>query len=214
MSLADQRRSYREGALDDDAAGDDPLGTLARWIREATQVGDLEANAMALGTATADGVPSVRHVLCKGVDERGIRFFTSMNSRKGAELAATGHAGASFWWPTLQRSARVVGPAQPLPPDEVAAYFVTRPHGSRIGAWSSQQSQPISGRAALEAQEAAVRARFTGDEPLTPPPGWGGYEIIATEVELWHGREDRLHDRLRYTRAEPGAAWTATRLQP
>lgn len=214
MTLADQRRSYREGTLPDTARGDDPLKALSRWIREATEVGDLEANAMALATVAADGTPSVRHVLCKGVTSRGVRFFTGTESRKGHEIAATGRAAASFWWPTVERSIRIVGPAVPLSQDEVDAYFVTRPPGSRIGAWASHQSQPIADRAALERQESEVRARFGDGTPETPPPAWGGYEIVATEIELWHGREDRLHDRLVYRRADPDAAWTCERLQP
>lgn len=215
MTFADQRRAYRRGALDDRAAAvADPLATLVAWIAEATEAGEPEATAMALATVAADGTPSVRHLLCKGIDARGLRFYTGLESRKGRELAATGRAAVSFWWPQLERSVRLVGPVEQLPRDEVEAYFRTRPHGSRIGAWASQQSQPIGDRASLEAQERAVRERFAEPEPMRPPERWGGYELIATEIELWHGREDRLHDRLRFTRADAVAAWQVERLQP
>lgn len=214
MTFADQRRPYRKGTLADDAAGADPLDTLALWILEAADAGEVEATAMALATVAADGTPSVRHLLCKGVDREGVRFFTNLESRKGRELAATGRAAASFWWPQLERSVRLVGSARELPRDEVEAYFRARPHGSRIGAWVSSQSRPIADRAALEAREREVRARFTGEQPTEPPPHWGGFQLVAEEVELWHGRDDRLHDRLRFTRAAPGAAWTVERLQP
>lgn len=215
MTFADQRRAYRRGALDDRAAAvADPLATLVAWIAEATEAGEPEATAMALATVAADGTPSVRHLLCKGIDARGLRFYTGLQSRKGRELAVTGRAAVSFWWPQLERSVRIVGPVEQLPRDEVEAYFRTRPHGSRIGAWASQQSQPIGDRASLEAQERAVRERFAEPEPMQPPERWGGYELIATEIELWHGREDRLHDRLRFTRADADAAWQVERLQP
>lgn len=228
MDFAGQRRPYRRGVLDDAAAGLDPIATLRAWMQEAYGGGDHESNVMALATIDPGGGPAVRYVLCKGVTARGVRFYTNTESRKGRSLAADPRVAATFWWPGLERSVRLVGTAEPLPRDVVDEYFASRPRGSRIGAWVSDQTQPIESRAALEARTAEVEARFPDPEPQSAPPSWGGYELIATEVELWQGRDDRIHDRLRFTRAAPAgeaevppsaaagtdAAWTAVRLQP
>lgn len=213
MPFADQRRPYQRGALGDIQPGTDPLAVLAAWMQEARDDGDPEPTAMALATIDPDGTPAVRYVLCKRVTDRGVSFYTGLESRKGRALAAEPRAAATFWWPGLQRSVRIVGVTERLPRDEVNAYFASRPHGSRLGAWSSHQSEPITDRVALERQAATTTAAFHGEEPLTAPEYWGGYELIVTELELWHGREDRLHDRLRFT-LTPDGTWNTVRLQP
>ena len=212
MSLQDQRRAYRRGALDDAIVGADPLTTLVEWIAEARADGDPEPNAMALATVDPDGQPAVRHVLCKDVTPQGVQFFTNLASRKGIALAHEPRAAVTFWWPGLERTVRIVGTTVLLPRDKVDAYFARRPRGSRLGAFASHQSQPIDGRAALDAQSAAADAEHPEPGPTSAPAEWGGYELVAHEVELWQGRNDRLHDRFRFTR--DGAGWSAQRLQP
>lgn len=212
VSLQDQRRAYRRGALDDAIAGADPLVTLSEWLAEARADGDPEPTAMAIATVDPDGQPSVRHVLCKGVTDRGVEFFTNLESRKGRALAHEPRAAATFWWPGLERTVRLVGTTELLPRDRVNDYFARRPRGSRIGAYASHQSQPIADRAALEAQGAQADADHPEGGPTDAPAEWGGYELVAHEIELWQGRDDRLHDRFRFTR--DGATWVAHRLQP
>jgi pyridoxamine 5'-phosphate oxidase len=222
VDFAGQRRPYNRGELGDDAAAFDPLATLAAWMQESRDGGNEESNVMALATIDPDGGPAVRYVLCKGVTARGLRFFTNTGSRKGRSLDADPRAAVTFWFPNLERSVRVVGIAEPLPRDAVDEYFASRPRGSRLGAWVSEQTQPIETRAALEARAAEIEADFDDPEPLGAPATWGGYELVAHEVELWQGRDNRLHDRLRFTTAAdaptatPDAApqWSAERLQP
>ncbi|MEH3054394.1 MAG: pyridoxamine 5'-phosphate oxidase [Patulibacter minatonensis] len=214
VSLQDQRRAYRRGALDDAITSHDPLATLEAWIAEARADGDPESSAMALATVDPDGQPAVRYVLCKGVSDRGVTFFTNVASRKGHALAHEPRAAVSFWWPGLERSVRITGTAELLPREQVHAYFAARPRGSRIGAFASRQSRPIASRAELEAQGAEADAEFPSPGPEHAPDDWGGYELVAGEVELWQGRDDRLHDRFRFTRDAAGSPWRAERLQP
>lgn len=214
MSFADQRRAYLRGQLTDDDAGRDPLQTLAAWIGEAREAGDPETTAMALATLDPDGAPTVRYVLCKGITDAGVRFFTNLESRKGRGLAADPRAAATFWWPTLERTVRLVGSTRLLPREEVDAYFASRPRGSRIGAWASDQSRPVDARADLEARAAELDARFPAPGPDHAPETWGGYELLAAEVELWQGRDDRIHDRLSFTRDDAGVWARGVRLQP
>lgn len=222
MSFADERRAYKKGALGDEGLTADPLQVLTAWLHEARESGEPEGTAMALATIDPDGTPAVRYVLCKGVTDRGVRFFTNLGSRKGIALAAEPRAAATFWWAGLERSARIVGRAEPLPRADVDAYFASRPRGSRIGAWASHQTRPIDDRPTLEAQAARIEAGLTDEDLERAPQEWGGYELVLSEIELWQGRDDRLHDRLRFTR-EPSASaggaagepvWTAERLQP
>lgn len=218
MSFADQRRAYTKGSLGDEAKGSDPLAVLTAWLKEARDAGEPEGTAMALATVDPDGAPAVRYVLCKGVTDRGVRFFTNLGSRKGVSLAAEPRAAATFWWAGQERSVRLAGTTVLLPRTAVDEYFAGRPRGSRLGAWASAQSRPIEGRAALEAQAEAITSSFAEPEPQSAPAEWGGYELVASEIELWQGRDDRLHDRLRFTRDLQGPAsgteWTVERLQP
>lgn len=215
VSFAEERRPYRAGALGDEAKDLDPLATLATWMQEARDGGDADSNVMALATVDPGGAPVVRYVLCKGVTARGLTFFTNIASRKGHAIAADPRVAATFWWPGPERSIRIVGAAEPLPRAAVDEYFASRPRGSRLGAWTSEQSQPVESRAALEAQAAAIESQFQEPEPLGAPASWGGYEVVVREVELWQGRDDRLHDRFRFVRDASGTgAWSAERLQP
>jgi pyridoxamine 5'-phosphate oxidase len=200
----------REGLAEADVAPD-PVVQFGRWYDDARSAGLVEPSAMTLATATAGGVPSARMVLLRGVDRRGFVFYTNYESRKAAELAANPLAALVFWWGELQRQVRVEGRVERTSREESAAYFRTRPPGSRLSAWASPQSRVIPGREVLEERVAEVAADHPdGDVPL--PPFWGGYRLVPEVVELWQGRPNRLHDRLRYTRVAGG--WRIERLAP
>jgi pyridoxamine 5'-phosphate oxidase len=190
----------------------DPMVQFGRWFDDAEAADLVEPSAMTLATATAEGVPSARMVLLRGVDQRGFVFYTNYESRKAAELAANPRAALVFWWGELQRQIRVEGPVERTSQQESAAYFRTRPLGSRLSAWASPQSRVIPGRAVLDQRVAELAAGHPdGDIPL--PPFWGGYRLVPEVVELWQGRPNRLHDRLRYTRSADGR-WRLERLAP
>jgi pyridoxamine 5'-phosphate oxidase len=191
----------------------DPLRQLVAWIEAARAAEIPEPTAMALATVSADGWPAVRMVLARGIDERGVCFFTNYESDKGRDLAAMPRAAATFSWDPPQRQVRVVGDVERLSDAESDAYYAARPPGHRLAAWASDQSRPIGDRAALEARYALVVARFGEGEDVPRPPTWGGYRIVARSVELWAGRPDRLHDRVRCTRDADGA-WHPQRLMP
>ena len=185
---------------------------LAAWLQDAIAAGVPEANAMVLATADADGRPSARTVLMKGLDEAGLLFFTNLRSRKGSELAANPHAAAVFPWIALGRQAIVVGEVE-LADDAVSdAYFESRPHGSQIGARASAQSTVVPDRAALDAAWERERALHPPGSRVPRPAHWGGLRIRPATVEFWQGRADRMHDRLRFRRA--GEAWVLERLAP
>ncbi len=196
-----------------EADGDpDPLRQFERWYREANEADAELPEAMALATATGDGRPSVRMVLLKGFDRRGFVFFSGYASRKARELRESPRAALLFYWHPLGRQVRIEGEVAPVSPDESAAYFTTRPRPSQLAAWASPQSEPIPGRDALEAAVREVAARFDGlDVPL--PDHWGGYRLDPRAYEFWQHREDRLHDRFRYTR-DAGGGWARERLAP
>jgi pyridoxamine 5'-phosphate oxidase len=190
----------------------DPVVQFGRWFDDAKAADLVEPSAMTLATATAEGVPSARMVLLRGLDRRGFVFYTNYESRKAAELAANPRAALVFWWGELQRQIRVEGPVERTSQQESAAYFRTRPLGSRLSAWASPQSRVIPGRAVLDERVAELAAGHPdGDIPL--PPFWGGYRLVPAVVELWQGRPNRLHDRLRYTRSADGG-WRIERLAP
>lgn len=210
MSIADLRTEYKRGALDEAHADADPIKQFARWFDEARAADVAEPNAMVLATADQTGRPSARVVLLKGVDERGFVFFTNYESRKGVELAANPQAALLFFWPELERQVRIEGPVERVAERESDEYFRSRPLASRIGAWASPQSRVIASRAWLMARAAEMGLRH-GTNP-SRPPFWGGYRVLPQAVEFWQGRPSRLHDRLRYTRAEGG--WMRERLAP
>lgn len=172
------------------------VALLRTWIGDAEQAGVAEPNAMVLATV-ADGRPASRTVLCKSVDEAGITFFSNYDSAKGADLASTPYASATFPWYLLGRQVHVRGPVTKVTARQTEDYWSKRPRGSQLGAWASHQSQPIASREALLAQLAEVTARFADTERVPVPPGWGGYLIAPELVEFWQGRENRLHNRIR-----------------
>ena len=213
MSLADRRRDSARARLDEHDVGPDPVVEVSRWIDQAVAAAALEPTAMTLATATPDGIPSARIVLLKGLDERGFVFYTHYDSPKGAALDANPRAALVLYWPELERQVRVTGVVERVSREETAAYFVSRPFMSRIGAWASHQSAVLADRDTLERDVAAASSRFAGgDVPV--PPAWGGYRVRPDEVELWQGGQSRLHDRIRYRKAESGKGWTIERLAP
>lgn len=210
MNLADIRREYARAALDESHADADPIAQFRRWLAQAIEAQEVEPTAATLATATRDGAPSARIVLVKGVDARGFAFYTDYRSRKGRELAANPRAALCVLWATLERQVRVEGRVEKLSAAESEAYFRSRPIGSRLGAWASEQSSELTDRAALEARVERLRGELGADPPL--PPHWGGYVLAPSAIEFWQGRESRLHDRLEYRR--DGGAWTMRRLSP
>jgi pyridoxamine 5'-phosphate oxidase len=209
---ADLRRSYARGLLDDDSLAATWFDQFRTWFDAAVSDPDvLEANAMQVATVSPEGRPAVRTVLLKGLDERGLVFYTNYDSAKGRDLAATPYAAAVLAWPGHERQIRASGPVSRVTAEETAAYWATRPRGSQLGAWASPQSTVVASRAALDSLVEQVAARF-GDGPIPPPPHWGGYRIAPETVEFWQGRSDRLHDRIRYR--YDGRAWVRERLAP
>jgi len=211
VSVADLRREYALARLDEKDVSRDPIAEFARWFAEAQAAEVEEPNAMVLATATSDGTPSARVVLLKGFDERGFVFFTDYRSRKGAELEANPRAALVLHWSELERQVRITGDVTRTSAEESEAYYRSRPLGSRLGAWVSHQSQAIPSRDVLEGGLREVERRFAGgDVPL--PPYWGGYRVRPGAIEFWQGRENRLHDRVRYERE--GDRWKIERLAP
>ena len=209
--VASLRQNYTRDGLTESAADPDPFHFFQRWFDEALAAGVTEPNAMTLATVDDDGQPAARIVLLKGLDERGFVFYTNYESRKGRELAAQPRAALVFWWEALERQVRIEGTVEKVTAEESDAYFASRPRGSRLGAWVSDQSRPIADRSVLEEKLGEVEQCYD-DEPVPRPPHWGGYRVVPTLIEFWQGRPSRLHDRLEYTRA--GEGWTRQRLAP
>ena len=194
--------------LDADWLAEGWIALLRKWLADAEQAGIVEPNAIVVGTVDAEGRPSTRTVLCKGVDETGITFYTNYDSDKGQQLAASPYASATFPWYSLGRQVHLRGPVAKVVPEVTAEYWSKRPRGSQLGAWASHQSHAIASREALAQQLADVTERFADVESVPVPPNWGGYLISPEVVEFWQGRENRVHNRIRVsgTRVE--------RLQP
>ncbi|WP_327087763.1 pyridoxamine 5'-phosphate oxidase [Nonomuraea sp. NBC_01738] len=209
-SLPGLRRSYEGEPLLEANLADDPISQFSVWFEEAMDAGLPEPNAMVVATASAGGRPSARTVLLKGYDDQGFVFFTNFESRKGRDLAENPRVSLLFPWHPIRRQVRVEGTATRLSPERSAAYFNSRPYGSRIAAWASRQSAVVRSREALQERYDELAARWPDDPPA--PDFWGGFLVVPSEVEFWQGQIDRMHDRLRYRRSHPG--WVLERLAP
>jgi len=222
-AVSNLRRNYDDGRLLESDVADTPLVQFTRWFEQALAADIVEPNAMVVATSDAQGVPSARTVLLKGVDPRGFTFYTNYQSRKGQALAENPRASAVFPWYPLSRQIVVVGEVERVSREEAAEYYSSRPYGSRLGAWASAQSTVISSREVLKARYAELAAAFpdsgsSNDVPL--PEFWGGFLIRPISVEFWQGRPSRLHDRLRFVRTHDDAmldvagSWRTERLSP
>ena len=208
--VAELRRNYTRDGLSRADLDQDPVAQFRRWFTQAVEAQIVEPNAMVLGTT--DGKrPSARSVLLKAYDERGFVFFTNYESRKAQEIVSNDRVSLLFPWYPLERQVSILGRAERISTAESLAYFVSRPRGSRLGAWVSQQSSVINSRQLLEMKLEEMKRKFAdGEVPL--PSFWGGFRVVPSEIEFWQGRENRLHDRFRYTRS--GDSWAIERLSP
>ena len=218
MSDDNQAAGKVDREAGDFTAAGEPFALFEAWLAEAERTEPNDPNAMALATVDGDGLPNVRMVLLKGLDpsgrpDRGFVFYTNLESAKGRELATSGKAALLFHWKSLRRQVRVRGTVASVTSAEADAYFASRPRGSRLGAWASTQSRPLESRFALEKAVALVTARYPiGDIPR--PPHWSGFRVTPLEIELWHDRPFRLHDRVVFRRETAGESWAKARLYP
>ncbi|MGH7496096.1 MAG: pyridoxamine 5'-phosphate oxidase [bacterium] len=212
IDIAQMRKEYLQRALLENEVDLDPIVQFQKWFADAVAANLPEPEAMTLATCTTAGKPSARIVLLKGCDQQGFIFFTNYNSRKGHELSQNAFAALVFWWVALERQIRIEGRVEEISAEESDRYFRTRPRGSQLGAWVSQQSQVAEGREIIEARLRELEKEFDNRE-VPRPPHWGGFRLIPEAIEFWQGRPNRLHDRLRYHKGENGE-WTIKRLWP
>ncbi len=210
LDLAHMRKTYERTELHEESVCADPVEQLRRWLDEAAAADVAEPNAMCVATVS-HGQPSARMVLLRRLDAHGLVFYTSYFSRKGRELQENPRAAALFYWPQLERQARVEGMVHQLSEDESDAYFASRPRGHQLGAWASEQSEPVENRDLLDQRMRDYEERFEGED-VPRPHSWGGYTIVPERFEFWQGRPNRMHDRLEFVR-ESGV-WSLRRLQP
>ncbi|MCE0497121.1 MAG: pyridoxamine 5'-phosphate oxidase [Methylacidiphilales bacterium] len=211
--IAALRHEYMRRGLDESELDRDPFRQFARWFKEALDCPAIvEPNAMVLSTVLPEGGVRGRFVLLKGFDAEGFVFFTNYQSAKGRDLEHDPRAALTFGWIALERQVCIEGAVSKTSREAVEAYFASRPRGSRLGAWASDQSRVIAGREVLETRLTEAEARFPGDTPVPPPPDWGGYLLRPERIEFWQGRINRLHDRFRYRRE--GTAWIIEQLAP
>lgn len=213
MEELQHHTDYGQVALDESDLLTDPFDQIKAWLKEASDAGLYEPNAMVLATVNAAGLPTNRTVLLRGVDERGLFFVTNFESRKGRAIGDTGLVAAVLAWYKQHRQVLIEGVAEPVDPAESDAYFAGRPRGSQLSAWVSAQSEPIDSRATLEARYEQLEAKYEGRE-VPRPPFWGGYRIVPNRIEFWAGRTSRMHDRVEFTRSGIGEPWKIQRLQP
>lgn len=209
--LGSSRRSYLRLEMQEEDLLDDPLEQLAQWVAQAAQSTQIEPNAMCVSTVDANGQPSSRIVLLRGLDPRGLVFYTSYLSRKGENLGTNPQVAAVFYWGELERQVRIEGTAQQVSDDESDAYFASRPRGHQLAAWASEQSEPVESRELLDQRIEDYEARFEGQE-VPRPHSWGGYLIVPRRIEFWQGRKNRMHDRLEFLKE--GTTWKLRRLSP
>ena len=209
--IADIRKEYSLHALDEQHIASDPFDQFTKWWHDVLNSEIVEPNAMTLATSTIAAMPSARIVLLKGYDERGFVFFTNYKSNKGNELGENPNAALLFFWKEIERQVRVEGVVKKIAAEESDEYFLSRPEGSRIGAWASPQSQVIDNRSVLEANAERYAQEFKNSIPR--PPHWGGYRVMPWRFEFWQGRINRLHDRIQYTKIADGS-WKVDRLAP
>jgi pyridoxamine 5'-phosphate oxidase len=211
-SVADLRREYTFQGLSEMDVHPNPFEQFKTWFDQAVAAQLPEPNAMTIATVTSDGKPSARIVLLKDYDERGFVFYTNYKSHKGQQLVENPWGAIAFWWAQLERQVRIEGRVEKVSPAESDAYFHSRPLGSQLGAWVSNQSQVIESREVLEQRLQKLKEEYDNKE-VPRPPHWGGFRVIPSEIEFWQGRPSRLHDRLLYQRAEDGS-WKIQRLSP
>jgi pyridoxamine 5'-phosphate oxidase len=205
------RRDYLAATLEENTADPNPLNQFAAWMQQALSANVLDVEAMTLSTVSPTGDPSARIVLLRGYDARGFSFYTNYQSDKGQHLAANPRCSLVFHWREIERQVRIQGAAHPVSPEESSAYFATRPRGSQLGAWASNQSKVLENRQDLEQSWQSLDAQYK-DREIPRPDFWGGYRVVPTVFEFWQGRRSRLHDRLRYTQTPTG--WSIHRLAP
>jgi pyridoxamine 5'-phosphate oxidase len=212
LNIADIRQDYKLAALDEDAAGQDPLAFFHKWFADAQAAHITEVNAMTLATADSSGIPHARILLLKGLDSRGFVFYTNYDGAKGHQIADTGHVALVFFWKELERQVRIEGRIEKVSAEESDTYFHSRPTGSQLGAWASPQSSIIPDRQVLDDNYKKYEAEFAGKE-IPRPPHWGGYRVIPNTIEFWQGRASRMHDRILFTATEE-RDWRKSRLAP